>query len=330
MDIRDMASDLSSRAGGAISGLKDRFSGNSRNNYDDGYDEYGYDEYGYDDSYQDSGYSPYDNPYDEYSYDYERDAPESGRSRSGSRVSYPSLVSADDIKASTQATERARREGTTERSRSSYSSNRVSVGYADSPEDLPRTEAGRSRGYDSLFTPSSSATVSSSTPLEEVAVSSRPAGYASTTVTPSQAYVAQAREGQSPASVASAATTASAASAATASSTASASSFDPYAAYQGQGVSSYTSTRSLKVIAPKVYGEVENVSRSLKAGDVVVLKLSATDGDLSKRILDFSFGVASALDARVDCIADKVFVIAKGAALSNDETEKLKTMGVLK
>ena len=75
---------------------------------------------------------------------------------------------------------------------------------------------------------------------------------------------------------------------------------------------------------------MENVSRSLKAGDVVVLNLSATDGDLSKRILDFSFGVASALDARVDCIADKVFVIAKGAALSNDETEKLKTMGVLK
>lgn len=329
MDIRDMASDLSSRAGGAFSGLKDRFSGNSRNNYDDGYDEYGYDEYGYDDSYQDSGYSPYDNPYDEYSYDYERDAPEA--TRSGSRVSYPSLVTADDIKASTQASERARRENAADRSRSSYSSNRVSVGYADSPEDAPRTEAGRSRGYDSLFTPSSSATVSSSTPLEEVAVSSRPAGYASTTVTPSQAYVAASRDGQTTASVsATTSASASAASVSAASTASSVSSFDPYAAYQGQGASSYTSARSLKVIAPKIYGEVENVSRSLKAGDVVVLNLAATDGDLSKRILDFSFGVASALDARVDCIADKVFVIAKGSALSNDETEKLKTMGVLK
>lgn len=321
MDIRDMASDLTSRAGGAFSGLRDKLSGNSRNNdRNSGYDEYGYDEYGYDDDGVDGGYSPYDNPYDEYSYNYEEDSPDTrGAGRSSSRVSYPSLVTVDDIRANTQATERARREQSSAGARSTRSSNRVSVGYGDSVDDgfssSPRTEAGRSRGYDSLFNSTSSTTVSSSTPIEEVSVSSRPAGYASTT---------------KPVSAVSQVTAAkSAAAAAASASKTSASSYDPYAACQGSGISSYSSSRKLKVIAPSSYAEVESVSKALRAGDVAVLNLVDTDGDLSKRVLDFSFGVASALDARVDCVADKVFVIARGNALSDDEREKLKGQGVL-
>ena len=50
---------------------------------------------------------------------------------------------------------------------------------------------------------------------------------------------------------------------------------------------------------------------------------------LSKRILDFSFGVSSALDASVDCVADKVFVISRGAALTDAERMSLRGQGVL-
>ena len=54
-----------------------------------------------------------------------------------------------------------------------------------------------------------------------------------------------------------------------------------------------------------------------------------TPDDLSKRILDFSFGVASALDANVECPGDKVFAIARGNALSEDEKRRLRNQGAL-
>lgn len=94
-------------------------------------------------------------------------------------------------------------------------------------------------------------------------------------------------------------------------------------------VSPTRSSRNLVVLSPREYGEVEKVSRSLKSGDAVVLSLKAVPADLSKRVLDFSFGVASALDANVDCIGDKVFAITRYAQLSDAETMRLRGQGVL-
>ena len=108
-----------------------------------------------------------------------------------------------------------------------------------------------------------------------------------------------------------------------------ASSFDPYKAYEGTATGTHSPTRSVTVIKPASYGEVEKVAKALKAGDAVVLALKATPDELAKRVLDFSFGVSSALDASVDCIADKVFVIARGAALSESERASLRSQGVL-
>lgn len=109
----------------------------------------------------------------------------------------------------------------------------------------------------------------------------------------------------------------------------SAGSYDPYDAYSGTGSMSYASKRKLTVVRPMAYGDVEQVARALKAGDVVVLAMRTTPDDLSKRILDFSFGVASALDANVECPAEKVFAIARGNALTEDEKRNLSLQGVL-
>ena len=76
-------------------------------------------------------------------------------------------------------------------------------------------------------------------------------------------------------------------------------------------------------------GDVERVARAVKSGDVVVLAMRNTPDDLSKRLLDFSFGVASALDANVECPGQKVFAIAKGNALTEDEKRRLRAQGVL-
>ena len=111
--------------------------------------------------------------------------------------------------------------------------------------------------------------------------------------------------------------------------TGSESSYDPYNAYAGTGSKTYTSTRKITVVRPVSYGDVEQVSRALKAGDVVVLAMRATSDDLSKRVLDFSFGVASALDASVECPAEKVFAIARGTALTDEEKRSLSLQGVL-
>ena len=105
--------------------------------------------------------------------------------------------------------------------------------------------------------------------------------------------------------------------------------YDPYEAYSSSTPSSYMQTRTLTVIKPVAYGDVERVARAVKSGDVVVLAMRSTPDDLSKRILDFSFGVASALDANVECPGDKVFAIARGNALSEDEKRRLRAQAVL-
>ena len=105
--------------------------------------------------------------------------------------------------------------------------------------------------------------------------------------------------------------------------------YDPYEAYSSANPASYSTARPLTVIKPVVYGDVERVARAVKSGDVVVLVMRNTPDDLSKRILDFSFGVASALDANVECPGDKVFAIARGAALSDDEKQRLRNQGAL-
>ena len=87
----------------------------------------------------------------------------------------------------------------------------------------------------------------------------------------------------------------------------------------------------LEIIAPKIYADVEKIANATKIGKAVVLDVSNTKPALAKRILDFSFGVASALDQSVDKAADRVFVISKDADMLNDEERKyLEKKGVLK
>lgn len=92
----------------------------------------------------------------------------------------------------------------------------------------------------------------------------------------------------------------------------------------GSSGASYSSSRELIVVKPHSYDDVSSIARSLRSGALVVLSLCYTDSALSKRVLDFAFGVASALDARVDCVADKTFVLIKGADLTLDEQHRIR------
>ena len=105
--------------------------------------------------------------------------------------------------------------------------------------------------------------------------------------------------------------------------------YDPYEAYSSSTPSTHAPTRSLTVLKPTSYNDVQRVAKAVKAGDVVVLALRDVSDDLSKRLLDFSFGVASALDAYVEQPASKVIAISRGNALSSAEKSRLRSQGVL-
>lgn len=87
--------------------------------------------------------------------------------------------------------------------------------------------------------------------------------------------------------------------------------------------------RSVHVLQPTAYGDVQVIAGQVKNGGVVVLDLRKTSDALSKRILDFSFGVASALDATVECVDDSVFVLSAEGSLTDAERMDLRSQGVL-
>lgn len=97
-----------------------------------------------------------------------------------------------------------------------------------------------------------------------------------------------------------------------------------------EATSSHSSAREITVLKPATYEDVSSVAQSVRAGKIVALHLRQTDPALSKRVLDFSFGVASALNAQVDCIAEKTFVILQGKELTLEEKHNLAKQGVLK
>ncbi len=86
--------------------------------------------------------------------------------------------------------------------------------------------------------------------------------------------------------------------------------------------------RELKVVRPHAYKDVSDVAAFLKQGNAVVLDLRATDESLAKRLLDFSFGVAAALEAQVECPYEKVYALCKGQALSAIEKRSLYQQGI--
>lgn len=275
-----------------------------------------------DDAYDEEYYDDYADDYGEYGYDaeleddpakrYEPYTPVTTRPALGSRATTsPKLVSIDDVRERTQIPDSLRRDPLPARHVSSVGRSYGNRTMVDSSMPVPGSEQSatsssprrvRSEGYESLF----SSTAEAAGRLSQ-------AGSAASTLSAAATGVMSASS--------------TAASAAAASSQKAA--FDPYATYQGAGASAYAPTRSVTVLKPVSYDEVERVSKSLRAGDAVVLCLGNTPDHLVKRILDFTFGAASMVDARVDCIADKVFAVARGQELTDAERTTLRNQGVL-
>lgn len=306
---------MKSEHGGMLDGIKSKLGFADARAERDDYGDYG-DDYGdYGDDYGDYGPEHDDDSapasrYDPYAPVTTRPARRSGAHASRSSSSeFPKLVSIDDVRANTQVPDSLRRDPLPPRrvtgvSSSSYRGERTVIDtMSPAPSSPAHTAARRERseGLNSLFEPSASDDVSTSNGKAD-------AGFGDFSL-PVISSTAKPAPGAAPAATASA--------------------FDPYEAYAGSGSSAHKPSRSLSVLKPASYGEVEHVAKILKAGDAAVLSLRNTPDQLSKRILDFSFGVSSALDASVECIGDKVFAITRGSALSDAERQALRNQGVL-
>ncbi len=300
----------SERGGGMLDGIKSKLGfADANQGYDDGY----YDEYG----------DGYDDEYGEYGPDYQDDAADAApgsnydpyapvstrpaghaRSRSslqsGGGFTPPKLVSIDDVRARTQVPESLNRDPLPPRRVTA-----ASAGSLRSERTVVETLSSAAPG-----TPNARAAAAQDRERSE----SLNALFTPTT----QPEPASSHAAPSP-SAAAAGATASVAPVMTGS-------FD---AYPAASAPKPVAARSITVVKPASYGEAERVARALKSGDLVVLALRNTPDNLSKRILDFSFGVSCALDASVDCIADKVFAITRGAGVTDAERTNLRNQGVL-
>lgn len=277
--------------------------------YDDGYYPDGYDP-AYEDPAYDPAYDGYDEgygveaPYDEY----DRYAPEP-------RSSLPRLVSMEDARASARrgTSYQAARSDRFSNGRDMYDS---SLPYEMTPAGSAAASARGTRRYEEGFV----------SPYEAIDASrTTSAGYADEALTRSSGSAdipsSESIKERTSASLA-ALRERIAASGSRHSRPASAS-----AAATEVTVSS--GPRKLTVLKPIRYGEADRIPAALKKGEAVVLVLTGVTGGLDKRILDFSFGAASALDAEVECVADKVFVIAQGSGLTDGERASLQAQGVL-
>lgn len=312
-----------------IGDLKDRFGfggGKQQQHYDeephyDDYNEYGYN----DDPYAvEDGYTSQADPYDRLEYTTRSTA--AHPYRSSGYASSPRLVSSDDIRATTSAygVSTAATSPTAAFDSSAYSDTELRAGdsvrdsYASSSADdieseqydvpataytdfvSPYKDQTRQSSFSSY---ASASTGTSSTAFSSDSGASRSVGLDSL-FTPSTAQVSSDSGVQSPGALTTSVSSAGASAAS-------------------------NSSREITLLQPIAYDDVASVARSVRLGNIVVLSLRSTDSALAKRVLDFSFGVASALDAKVDCVADKTFVIVQGRDLSLEERHRLQKQGIL-
>lgn len=280
----------SKSAGELFDSLKDKLSNRSRDTqYEEEYQDDYYDDYDYENASDDYGPYSYEETYDSFRDSY-RDRTPRARLENRYQSSAPHLVSSVDVRATTPMFNRES---------SSLGTSGSVHSHADATHDEFHHEAGFDvpvTGYQDFVSPYQRSQAQTQTTSTEKKSSGLDKLFTPTT---------------------------------SSSAGAAASSADPYAAYANNTQYSHLPTRGLTVIRPVKYQDVEGIAAAVKAGSVAVLVLRVTNDALAKRVLDFSFGVASALDARVDCVAEKVFVVARGEELTLEERHQLHRQGVL-
>lgn len=82
----------------------------------------------------------------------------------------------------------------------------------------------------------------------------------------------------------------------------------PVAAPQGSGPAPAPQVR-IHTVEPRSYSEAQSIADKFKAGQPVIMNLTMTDADLSKRLIDFTSGLTYGLGGGLQRVSDKVFML---------------------
>jgi cell division inhibitor SepF len=109
-------------------------------------------------------------------------------------------------------------------------------------------------------------------------------------------------------------------------------------AQQGRSASSpavrtITATKSVKVhvTAPSQFAEVQDIGERYRTGQPVIIDLRETDREAAKRLIDFSSGLAFAMNGDIKKVADRVFLLRpNGVDVPADEQRRLRDAGLMR
>jgi cell division inhibitor SepF len=88
-----------------------------------------------------------------------------------------------------------------------------------------------------------------------------------------------------------------------------------------------TSVR-VHLVIPRSFNDAQQIADKFKDAIPVILNLQSTDGDLSKRLIDFASGLTYALDGGMQRVADKVFLLTpRNVEVSAEERARLLERG---
>jgi cell division inhibitor SepF len=83
------------------------------------------------------------------------------------------------------------------------------------------------------------------------------------------------------------------------------------------------------VMEPRGFNDAQEVGDRLKSGQPVILNLQGVERDLQRRLIDFSSGLAYALNGTMSKAADQVFLLTpSNVEVSDEEKERLQARGL--
>jgi cell division inhibitor SepF len=65
----------------------------------------------------------------------------------------------------------------------------------------------------------------------------------------------------------------------------------------------------IHTLEPRSFSEAQSIADKFKAGQPVIMNLTGTDQELSRRLLDFASGLTYALDGGLQKVSDRVFML---------------------
>jgi cell division inhibitor SepF len=85
----------------------------------------------------------------------------------------------------------------------------------------------------------------------------------------------------------------------------------------------------VRIIEPQGFNDAQEVGDHLKDGQPVILNLQGIDRELQRRLIDFSSGLAYALNSTMARVADQVFLLTpSNVEVTDEDKERLQARGL--